>query len=44
MRELRQTRTSGELEWGLTPELSDVELAREHSLRLRATTTEGQPP
>jgi hypothetical protein len=44
MRELRQTRTSGELEWGLTPELSDVELAQEHSLRLRATTTKGQPP
>jgi hypothetical protein len=44
MRDLRQTRTSGELEWGLTPELSDVELAQEHSLRLRAATTEGQPP
>src|SRR5947209_14615463 len=39
MRDLRQTRTYRELEWGLTPELSDVELAQEHSLRLRATTT-----
>ena len=44
MRELRQTRTSGELRWELTPELSDVELAQEHSLRLRATTTGGRPP
>lgn len=44
MRELRQTRTSGELRWGLTPELSDVELAREHSLRLGAITAGGQPP
>jgi hypothetical protein len=44
MRDLRQTRTYGELEWGLTPELSAVELAQEHSLRLRATTSEGQPP
>ena len=44
MRELRQARTSGELEWGLTPELSDVELVQEHSLRLHATTTKGQPP
>jgi hypothetical protein len=38
MRELRQTRTRRELESGLTPELSDVELAQEHSLRLRAVT------
>jgi hypothetical protein len=37
-RDLRQTRTQWELEMGLTPDLSDVELAREHSLRLRATT------
>jgi hypothetical protein len=44
MRELRQTRTRGELDVGLTPELSDVELAQEHSLRLRATKTEGRPP
>ena len=29
---------------GVDPELSDVELAQEHSLRLRATTTKGQPP
>ena len=42
MRDLRQTRTHRELEWGLTPELSDVELAQEHSLRLRATTTGGR--
>jgi hypothetical protein len=44
MRELRQTRTSGELEWGLTPELSDVELAQEHSLRLGAISAGGRPP
>ncbi len=44
MRELRQARTYRELGWGLTPELSDVELAQEHSLRLRATTIGGQPP
>jgi hypothetical protein len=44
MRDLRQTRTDRELEWGLTPALSDVELAQEHSLRLRATTTGGRPP
>ena len=44
MRDLRQTRTHQELEWGFTPELSDVELAQEHSLRLRATTTGGRPP
>jgi hypothetical protein len=44
MRDLRRTRTYQELECGLTPELSDVERAQEHSLRLRATTTEGQPP
>jgi hypothetical protein len=44
MRELRQTRTQGELEVGLTPELSDVELAAEHSLRRRATDTDGRPP
>lgn len=44
MRDLRQTRTYWELEVGLTPELSDVERAQEHSLRLRATTTEGRPP
>jgi hypothetical protein len=44
MRELRQTRTSGELRSGLTPELSDVELAQEHSLRLGAITAGGQPP
>jgi hypothetical protein len=44
MRELRQTRTSGELQWGLTPELSDVELAHEHSLRLGAITAGGRPP
>jgi hypothetical protein len=37
MRDLRQTRTQLELEVGLAPELSDVELAQEHSLRLRAT-------
>ena len=43
MRELRQTRTQGELKMGLTPELSDVELAQEHSLRLRATKAEGRP-
>jgi hypothetical protein len=41
IRELRQTRTSGELRSGLTPELSDVELAQEHSLRLRAITAGG---
>jgi hypothetical protein len=41
MRDLRQTRTHQELEWGSTPELSDIELAQEHSLRLRATTTGG---
>lgn len=40
MRELRQTRTQGELRVGLTPEVSDVELAQEHSLRHRATNTE----
>src|SRR5580700_2271556 len=34
MRDLRQTRTHQELEWGFTPELSDIELAQEHSLRL----------
>jgi hypothetical protein len=44
MRELRQTGTQGELKMGLTPELSDVELAQEHSLRLRATKAEGWPP
>jgi hypothetical protein len=44
MRELRQTRTSGELRWGLTPELSDVELAQEHSLRVGAITAGGRPP
>jgi hypothetical protein len=44
MRELRQTRTQGELKVGLTPELSDVELTQEHSLRRRATNTEGRPP
>ena len=44
MRELRQTRTAGELQWGLSPELSDVELAREHSLRLGAITAGGRPP
>jgi hypothetical protein len=43
MRDLRQTRTQGELEMGLPPELSDVELAQEHSLRLLATT-EGRTP
>jgi len=41
MRELRQTRTQGELRVGLTPELSDVELAQAHSLRLRATKNRG---
>ena len=44
VRELRQTRTSGELQSGLTPELSDVELAHEHSLRLGAITAGGRPP
>lgn len=44
MRDLRQTRTQLELGWGLTPELSDAERAQEHSLRLRATTTDGWPP
>jgi hypothetical protein len=44
MRELHQTRTSGELRWGLTPELSGVELAQEHSLRLGAITAGGRPP
>ncbi|MGO9954998.1 MAG: hypothetical protein ACLP50_03325 [Solirubrobacteraceae bacterium] len=44
MRELRQTRTPWELEWGRTPELSDIELAQEHSLRLRAATAVGRPP
>jgi hypothetical protein len=44
MRELRQTRTSGELQWGLTPELSDVDLAQEHSLRLRAIAAGGRAP
>lgn len=44
MRDLRQTRTYRELEWGLSPALSDVELAQEHSLRLRATTTGVRPP
>jgi hypothetical protein len=44
IRELRQTRTSGELRSGLTPELSDVELAQEHSLRLGAITAGARPP
>ncbi|MHB8694288.1 MAG: hypothetical protein ACYDHH_23865 [Solirubrobacteraceae bacterium] len=44
MRELRQARTQGELNVGLTPELSDVELAAEHSLRLGATKAEGRHP
>jgi len=44
MRELRQTRTPRELQSGLSPELSDVELAAEHSLRRRATATGGLPP
>lgn len=44
MRDLRHTRAYGELEVALTPELSDVERAQEHSLRLRATTTVGRPP
>ena len=44
MRDLRQTRTHQELEWGFTPELSDIELAQEHSLRLGAITAGGRPP
>jgi hypothetical protein len=36
MRDLRRARTYWELEWGLTRELSDVDRAQEHSLRLRA--------
>jgi hypothetical protein len=40
VRDLRQTRTQFELEMGLTPELSDVELAQEHLLRLRGTAEE----
>jgi hypothetical protein len=38
MRDLHQTRTQSELEQGWPAELSDVELARERSLRLRGTT------
>ena len=37
MRDLRQTRTYRELEWGLTPELSDVELAQ-------STPSDSAPP
>jgi hypothetical protein len=44
MRELLQTRTQGELSVGIGAELSDVELAGEHSLRLRATQAGGRPP
>jgi Sulfatase len=44
MRDLHQTRTYRELECGLTPGLSDVELAQENPLRLRAARSEGQPP
>jgi hypothetical protein len=44
IRELRQTRTSAELQWGLTPELSEVDRAQEHSLRLTAITAGGRPP
>jgi len=39
MRDPRQSQSQQELHWG-TPERSDVELAQEHSLRLRATTGE----
>src|ERR1700733_1299444 len=44
MRELRQTRTSGELEWGWPPRLPAVELAQEPSPRLPATPPRGHPP
>ena len=44
MRELRQTRTPRELQSGLSPELSDVELAAEQSLRRRANAAGGRPP
>jgi hypothetical protein len=42
MRDPRQSQTQQELDWG-TPEGSDVQLAQERSLRVRATT-EKQPP
>jgi hypothetical protein len=44
IRELRQTRTELELNAGMAPELSDVELAGEHALRLRATKPTSGPP
>jgi hypothetical protein len=44
MRELRRTRTEQELNVGMAPELSDVELAGEHSLRLRGTRPTGHRP
>ena len=39
MRDPRQSQSLQERDWG-TPERSDAELAREHSLRLRATAGE----